>query len=352
VFNQFLDSHQEIAEQLRRDPSMANNPQFQKDHPDLQSFLSDHPGIQHELNANPADFMRQGNTPDRGEDRGQQAEFKRFLDTHQEIAEQLRKDPSLANQAQFLRSHPALQSYLQDQPGIRQSLAQDPAAFMRQDDAFDRGNVRADDDAQRTQLMEFNQFLDRHPEIAEQVRKNPSLADQPQFLKTHPALQTFLQDQPAVRQDLRQDPNAFMRQEDALNRASRDYRQDNNDNDRFASFHKFLGDHRDISDQLSRDPSRVKDSDYMKDHPELQAYLNTHPDVRDQLMRDPQGFVNGSQQFNDKTGQGYESNGGNQFNDKTGQEYQDNSGGQTDKTPGTFAPSAGSTPAPAPTDKK
>jgi hypothetical protein len=333
VFNQFLDDHREIAEQLRRDPSEADNSQYLKDHPDLQTFLNDHPEIQDQLKANPAAFMRQEDIRDRGDDRGQVAEFRRFLDAHPEIAEQLRKDPSLANQAQFLNSHPALQSFLQDQPGIRQDLRQDPNAFIRQQDAFDGGDARPDD-AQRAQLMEFDRFLDGHPEIAEQLRKNPSLADQPQFLKTHPALQTFLQDQPGIRQDLRQDPNAFMKQEDAFERTSRDYRQDNDN--RVASFHKFLGDHRDISDQLSRNPSLVKDRDYMKDHPDLEAYLNARPDVRDGLMNNPQAFVNGSQQFDDRGSV----NGG--------QRYDGNSGNWSDKAPAAAAPSGDSVPAPAP----
>jgi hypothetical protein len=32
-FDQFLDSHREISEQLRKDPSLVNNERFLKDHP-------------------------------------------------------------------------------------------------------------------------------------------------------------------------------------------------------------------------------------------------------------------------------------------------------------------------------
>ena len=54
--------------------------------------------------------------------------------------------------------------------------------------------------------------------LAEQVRKNPSLLDNRNFVRDHPALQTYLQDNPGVRDQLRQDPNSFMRQEDAYDR--------------------------------------------------------------------------------------------------------------------------------------
>jgi phage-related protein len=302
-FNQFLDSHPDIADQLRRDPSLADNPQYLDNHPELKTFLQDHSGIREQLNQNPNAFIRQEDVSDRDRngDRAQVGEFNRFLDGHPEIAEQLRRDPSLADKQQFLKDHPALQMYLQDHPEIRQDLRQEPNAFMRQEDNFGRNDVRLDYDARRAQLGEFNRFLSDHPEIAEQLRKDPSLADKQQFLKTHPALQTFLQNQPGVRQDLRQDPNAFMREEDTF-AFDRSHAGDNgrgyDDHDRNGSFREFLGGHRDISDQLSRNPYLVKDDHYVKDHPELQAYLNTHADVREQLMTNPQGFMNAGQPSN------------------------------------------------------
>ena len=69
-------------------------------------------------------------------------------------------------------------------------------------------------DANRRDLADFDRFLDTHREIAEQVRKDPSLLDNREFVQNHPALQDFLQDNPGVRDQLRQDPNAFMRQEE------------------------------------------------------------------------------------------------------------------------------------------
>ena len=39
--------------------------------------------------------------------------------THREIAEQLRKDPSLVKNDEFVKNHPALQTYLQQHPEVR-----------------------------------------------------------------------------------------------------------------------------------------------------------------------------------------------------------------------------------------
>jgi hypothetical protein len=335
-FDQFLDSHREIAEQLRKDPSLANDRQFLKNHPALQSYLQDHPQTRDALKDDPnivmkdeARFERFGEQRDDDPNRRELANFDRFLDNHRETAEQLRRDPSLIDNPQYMKDHPELQSYLQDHPAIRQQIKDNPDAFMRAEDRYDRSSEDnrshdLDRDRERRELASFDQFLDTHRETSEQLRKNPSLADNQQFLKDHPALQSYLQDHPVVRQQLRQDPDAFMqrearydRREDDINRdATYDHaRGDNddrnanaydrdrgNDSDRDRDAHRhfgeFLGNHGDIAEQLSKDPSLVKRQDYLQDHPELQDYLNQHPEVQQPLMADPQNFVSKSTQFN------------------------------------------------------
>jgi hypothetical protein len=341
-FDQFLDSHREIAEQLRKDPSLANDRQFLKNHPALQNYLQDHPQTREALKDDPNTFMKDearserfGEQRDRDNDanRRELANFDRFLDNHRETAEQLRRDPSLIDNPQYMKDHPELQSYLRDHPAIRQQIKDNPDAFMRAEDRYDHSednrshDLDRDDragDRERSELASFNQFLDSHRETGEQLRKNPSLADNQQFLKDHPALQSYLRDHPAVREQLRQDPDAFMqrearydRREDDINRdGTYDHDRGNNndrntnaydrdrgndsdrDRDAHRHFGEFLGNHGDIAQQLSKDPSLVKRQDYLEDHPELQDYLNQHPEVQQPLMADPQNFVSKSTQSN------------------------------------------------------
>jgi hypothetical protein len=232
------------------------------------------------------------------------ASFDQFLDSHREMAEQIRRDPSLVDNPQFVKDHPALQTYLQDHPGVREELRENPNAFMRQEERFDRREDSRDMDSRRRELASFDQFLDSHREMAEQIRRDPSLVDNPQFVKDHPALQTYLQDHPGVREELRDNPDAFMRQEARYDRQENQWsRGDRNSmRDHSASFGEFLGGHASISEQLSANPSLVKNQDYLRAHPELQEYLTAHPEVRQELMTDPQGFVKASQQFNTHTG--------------------------------------------------
>jgi len=358
-FDQFLDTHREDAEQLRKTPALVDDPQYLQSHPELNTYLQDHPSVKQEIRQRPDTFMRledrydrdheardrdaggpdrdrdayrrdaggQDRDADRRDDRRDDvrdanpgeaerdahrrdlAQFDRFLDGHREIAEQLRKDPSLVDNREFVQSHPPLQDFLRDNPGVRDQLRQDPNAFMRQEDRYDRDADARDRDrggqnreAERRDLAEFDHFLDRHREIAEQVRKDPSLLDRREFVQNHPPLQDFLRDNPGVRDQLRQDPNAFMRQEDRFDHATNGGERDAM-HDHMADFGGFLGGHTDIQRDLSRNPSVVKDHEYVQNHAELNTYLNAHPEVRDELMANPQSFVKGAQQYsNNGTG--------------------------------------------------
>src|SRR5580658_5832530 len=304
-FNQFLDSHPELARDIRKDPSLVNNDDFVKRHPSLQTYLQDHPQVSDEIRENPNAFMRQEYRYDRREDdrdinRQDLARFDQFLDTHRETAEQLRKDPSLVDNQEYVRNHPELQSYLQEHPELSAQLKQDPNAFMHQEDRYDRGQDDRDRDIHRQELARFNQFLDTHHEVAEQLRKDPSLVDNQEYVRNHPELQTYLQDHPELSAQLKQDPNAFMHQEDRYDRGQDDRGQGDRDRDdrgrdvnreELAHFDQFLDTHRETAAQLRKDPSLVDNEEFVRSHPALQTYLRDHPELHEQIKSNPNGFM-------------------------------------------------------------
>jgi hypothetical protein len=387
-FDQFLDGHRYIAEELRKDPSLIDSREYMQNHPDLQAFLQDHPRVREEIKENPDAFMKREERFDRHEDardrdkdrgdrdrdanrddrdasngdrdrdvnrgdqdsnrdhdrnangvdrdanrgdrdrdatgakqdqdsdradrdrdathgdrdrdttRGELASFDKFLDSHREIAEQVRKNPSLVDNPEFVKSHPELQTYLQQHPGVREEIKENPNAFMRQEDRFDRREDARDRDVNREELARFDNFLDSHREIAEQLRKDPSLVDNHEFVKNHPALQAFLQQHPGVSDELKENPNAFMREEDRFDRREDRMGMDRDaSHERMAKFGEFLGSHSNISEQLSKDPSLVKNEEFMANHPELKEFLNAHPDVQQEMMANPQNFIKSAQQF-------------------------------------------------------
>jgi phage-related protein len=166
---------------------------------------------------------------------------------------------------------------------------------MHQEARYDR---REDDrDINRQELAHFDQFLDSHRETAEQLRKDPSLVDNQEFIKNHPALQSYLQEHPELREQIKSNPNAFMQQEARYDRREDGMNRDATGHRQAASFGEFLGGHSEISQRLSDDPSLVKNQEYLENHPELQQYLSAHPDVKQELMANPQSFVKSAQQF-------------------------------------------------------
>ena len=253
-------------------------------------------GAQTAPSSNPQNDSR--SAQDRDITRRELANFDEFLDKHREIAEQVRRNPSLLDNQQFLKDHPELQAYLQDHKGVREEVKENPNAFMRQENRYDRREDSRELDPSHGQLASFDQFLDKHREVAEQVRKDPALLDNQQFLKEHPDLQAYLQDHKGVREELKENPNAFMRQE---NRYDRTEAGRGDPDAAHRQFGEFLGHHMDISRDLDKDASVVKKDEYVRNHPELQAYLNAHPEVREGLMADPHGFVKSTQQFNTQT---------------------------------------------------
>ncbi|MFZ0581650.1 MAG: hypothetical protein WAN72_08550 [Candidatus Acidiferrales bacterium] len=350
-FDQFLDTHRQTADQLRKEPDLVFNDEFLKSHPELQDYLTQHPAVRDQMRKDPNEFMTAeatfeqhgdndangGRDRDRSGDRRDVASFDRFLDSHRETAQQLRKQPDLVLNDQFLKSHPDLQEYLQQHPAVRDQIRQNPNAFMAQEANYEqrgdqradqrsdndaRGNQRADNDARGNQradndangdrdrdvnrdrngdrraVANFDQFLDSHRETAEQLRRDPSQINNDEFVKNHPALQAYLQQHPEVRQDVSQNPNAFMQQEARYDR--NDDGMDR-DTDSRRQFGQFLGGHADVSRQLSENPSLVKNHEYMDNHPELRSYLNSHPDVQQRLTADPDTFVKSAQQFNTTT---------------------------------------------------
>ncbi len=301
----FMDSHPEIAEQLRKDPSLVDNKEFVKSHPALQEFLANHPGVRDEYKENPNAFMHREDRFDQREDirdrdvtRGELANMDRFMDNHPEIAEQLRKDPSLVDNKQFVSSHPALQEFLANHPGVREEYKENPNAFMNREDRFDQREDMRDRDVTHGELANMDHFMDSHPEIAEQLRKDPSQVDNKEFVKSHPALQEFLANHPGMREEYKENPTAFMHQEDRFDaRENSGMRRDHDvTGGELSSFHEFMEGHGTIAGEVSKNPSLATNQEYLENHPALRSYLQANPNVHEELSENPQSFVNSAQQ--------------------------------------------------------
>lgn len=59
----------------------------------------------------------------------------------------------------------------------------------------------------------MGEFLGQHPELREQLNKNPNLINDPKFVSEHPDLQKYMQDHPKIADHWKAHPNSVMHHE-------------------------------------------------------------------------------------------------------------------------------------------
>jgi hypothetical protein len=139
-FDSFLDDHPQIGRELRANPSLVNNQEYEENHPQLREYLRQHPGVREEIRENPSQFMRRETRVERnGGDvsRGEAARFDGFLDNHPDVARELRKNPGLVDNREYVENHPELREFLKAHPEVREDLRQHPRAFMNRERQYE-----------------------------------------------------------------------------------------------------------------------------------------------------------------------------------------------------------------------
>ena len=219
-FEQFLSSHPWIAEKLRKDPTLANNSDFLNDNKELRNFLNAHPFVQADLKQDPRALMQREQEFERWERErvaasgdardASVAEFDQFLSNHPWIAKKLKEKPSLANDKDFLNDNSELAHFLNAHAYVQSALREDPVGFMQRVRDFEIYGSYYNDEAMRSQLAEFDQFLANHPWIAKKLREKPSLANDQDFLHDNPELHDYLSAHPVLQQEFRSNPRRVM----------------------------------------------------------------------------------------------------------------------------------------------
>ena len=133
--------------------------------------------------------------------------FDRYLDRNPQVANDLKQNPSLINNAGYLQGHPGLQQFLSQHPGVAEEARENPNQLVHRENRFDNSGR----DLSRRQDAGLDQFLDNHKDVARDLRKNPSLANDPNFLAKHPGFQQYLSSHPGVQKEIQENPRAVLR---------------------------------------------------------------------------------------------------------------------------------------------
>lgn len=116
---------------------------------------------------------------------------------------------------------------MSEQPGMNNSQDQQGNPQVNQragDQDQDRGqnpsrtdrdplSAHGKSDTTQRDVKEFDHFLDKHPQVAQELRNDPSKVNDTEYVNNHKELQRWLEKHPQVKDEIRENPSAFMRQE-------------------------------------------------------------------------------------------------------------------------------------------
>jgi phage-related protein len=326
--DQFLDSHPDVARDLRRNPDLVNDNSYLRTQHDLDAYLDAHPAVKEELKETPTYFMHRENRfeaseRDRDMDRNRTgrrnpnpdltqqeiASMDQFLDSHPDVARDLRRNPDLVNDNSYLRTQHDLDAFLDAHPAVKEELKETPTYFMHRENRFEASERDRDMDRNRTgrrnpnpdltrqEIASMDQFLDSHPDVARDLRRNPDLVNDNNYLRQQHDLDAFLDAHPAVKEELKETPTYFMRRENRFEASERDRDMDREQinsrnsarvtNQEAVSLDQFLDRHEDIAKSLEKKPELLNDRGYLKRHKDLDEFLEEHPALREQARENP-----------------------------------------------------------------
>lgn len=213
-FEEYLDSHWQIAEQLYENPDLINDSTFVRKNLSLRRWLVTHPAAARIIRADPHAVLWR----DR-EDRGDEAEtldelsdrdlqsWEGFLDANDTIARELDRNPELLNDSNYVRRNTELDDWLYEHREAARIIKANPRKYARRSDT---PSSRPPAQPTVEEIREFDGFLEREWEIANALYGEPELINDRAFLRENPSLTLWLRDHPRMAQALRERPRDYL----------------------------------------------------------------------------------------------------------------------------------------------
>ena len=67
-----------------------------------------------------------------------------------------------------------------------------------------------------------------------------------------------------------------------------------------AEMDRFLDSHPETAEQLQKDPSLIRNKEFVESHPALQEFLQGHPGIREEFTENPNAFMQREQRFDQR----------------------------------------------------
>ena len=244
-----------------------------------------------------ADQQRDRDNPNPDLRKQQLAEMDRYLDSHPDVDAQLRKKPDLILNQTYLSQHRDLEAFINEHPQLKEEFRENPNYFMNRENRYDAATAGrstfSNPDLRRRQLAEMDRFLDNHPEIDAQLKKQPDLILNQTYLNQHKDLQAFVNDHPQLKEEFRENPNYFMYRENRYDAATGRSTFSNPDlrRQQLAEMDHFLDNHPDIDAQLREATGFDFEPDIFESAQGLAGVRQRSPGGEEEFRENPNYFM-------------------------------------------------------------
>jgi hypothetical protein len=114
--------------------------------------------------------------------------LRQFLNNNPDFARRYHENPNIIYDHETMEHEPGFRAYLREHPDVEAQLYGGRPGYNRE--GRWEGN--------RGEALN-SKFLNEHPNLAKQLRDNPSLVNDPEFVRTHPNLREYLRNNPEAR---------------------------------------------------------------------------------------------------------------------------------------------------------
>jgi hypothetical protein len=212
-FEEYLDSHWQVADELYRNPELINDRVYVRKNPSLRRWLVTHPRAARAIRTNPHAVL--WHERDSRDDEGARQElsdedlrsWEEFLDAHEAIARELYRNPDLLKDANYIRRNQELDDWLYSHRRAARIITANPREYARRGEDSSSGDTRP---LTAEEVREFERFLDREWEIANALYREPELVNSREFLRDNPTLANWLREHPRMARAVRERPREYL----------------------------------------------------------------------------------------------------------------------------------------------
>jgi len=181
-WDRFLDQdeNRNFARQFRGNPNVIRDSREMDQWSGVRELFNDHPDVRDYVNQKVREY---------NQDTRPSEKWDRELAANPDFADRFRQNPSIVNDSNLRSEEPEIAEFLRTNPDVRPYL----------DSYASRSSYRDSRDEDFRGDSGLDSFMNNHPNLARQLHENPSLINNPDFVRRHPNLHEYLRNHPDAR---------------------------------------------------------------------------------------------------------------------------------------------------------